>query len=474
MAVSIDELLQSARSTIQKLNGLRADHSLLLSGNIPISKCSINKEYSANGIDLLMLGIEDASCTAQLIIQMQLHESDRQRTKMQVQRLSAENKWLREELNRCRERLIESEQDKIKLEVEIEHYKFKDQLERDNIDGSVSSESILQANPIDEDACCSIDQGSKSNQSSRLQSSRSSLYSNFSSSGYNSNTSTTVGDLYSNEITPKLKTLHNLVIHYASQHRYDVAVPLCRQTLEDLEKTTGRNHPDVATMLNILALVYRDQNKYQEASQLLKEALSIREQVLGPDNPAIAATLNNLSVIQGRRGKYKEAESLCNRALAIRISNLGHDHTDVAKQLVNLALICLNQGKYAETFSHYKKAIKIYSERLGRSDVVTLRTQIQFASALIRGSKYSESEYLLKDIISIMYENKSDNTHVDSQLLMNFCKAAVNLFKETQRTTLSNKLESMMNSGSNQLKEIIAILQNQFIGATQQSGDNDQ
>ena len=44
---------------------------------------------------------------------------------------------------------------------------------------------------------------------------------------------------------------------FAADGRYEVAVPLCKQALEDLEKTSGRNHPDVATMLNILALVYR-------------------------------------------------------------------------------------------------------------------------------------------------------------------------------------------------------------------------
>lgn len=59
------------------------------------------------------------------------------------------------------------------------------------------------------------------------------------------------------EIPARLRTLHNLVIQYAQQGRYEVAVPLCKQALEDLEKTSGRNHPDVATMLNILALVYR-------------------------------------------------------------------------------------------------------------------------------------------------------------------------------------------------------------------------
>ncbi|KAL4692805.1 hypothetical protein H8959_016615 [Pygathrix nigripes] len=56
------------------------------------------------------------------------------------------------------------------------------------------------------------------------------------------------------EIPARLRTLHNLVIQYASQGRYEVAVPLCKQALEDLEKTSGHDHPDVATMLNILAL----------------------------------------------------------------------------------------------------------------------------------------------------------------------------------------------------------------------------
>ena len=86
------------------------------------------------------------------------------------------------------------------------------------------------------------------------------------------------------EIPARLRTLHNLVIQYASQGRYEVAVPLCKQALEDLEKTSGHDHPDVATMLNILALVYRDQNKYKEAANLLNDALAIREKTLGRIN----------------------------------------------------------------------------------------------------------------------------------------------------------------------------------------------
>ena len=51
-----------------------------------------------------------------------------------------------------------------------------------------------------------------------------------------------------------LTCVPNNKFKYASAGRYEVAVPLCKQALEDLERTSGRDHPDVATMLNILAL----------------------------------------------------------------------------------------------------------------------------------------------------------------------------------------------------------------------------
>nr|CAD2208879.1 unnamed protein product [Meloidogyne enterolobii] len=128
------------------------------------------------------------------------------------------------------------------------------------------------------------------------------------------------------DIPHRLKTLHNLVclsflfnLSYLKFLRlslmrykdaYEVAVPLCKQALEDLEKNNGHDHPDVATMLNMLALVYRDQRKYKEAATLLNEALAIRERCLGEDHPAVAATLNNLAVLHGNGKKMR---SLCVR-----------------------------------------------------------------------------------------------------------------------------------------------------------------
>ncbi|XP_025237792.1 kinesin light chain 4 isoform X3 [Theropithecus gelada] len=202
------------------------------------------------------------------------------------------------------------------------------------------------------------------------------------------------------EIPARLRTLHNLVIQYAAQGRYEVAVPLCKQALEDLERTSGRGHPDVATMLNILALVYRDQNKYKEAAHLLNDALSIRESTLGPDHPAVAATLNNLAVLYGKRGKYKEAEPLCQRALEIREKVLGTNHPDVAKQLNNLALLCQNQGKYEAVERYYQRALAIYEGQLGPDNPNVARTKNNLASCYLKQGKYAEAETLYKEILT--------------------------------------------------------------------------
>ncbi|KAG0721243.1 Kinesin light chain [Chionoecetes opilio] len=187
---------------------------------------------------------------------------------------------------------------------------------------------------------------------------------------------------------------------------YEVAVPLCKQALEDLEKTSGHDHPDVATMLNILALVYRDQNKYKEAANLLNDALAIREKTLGENHPAVAATLNNLAVLYGKRGKYKEAEPLCKRALEIREKVLGRDHPDVAKQLNNLALLCQNQGKYEEVERYYQRALEIYETKLGPDDPNVAKTKNNLASAYLKQGKYKEAEILYKQVLTRAHERE--------------------------------------------------------------------
>ncbi len=97
-----------------------------------------------------------------------------------------------------------------------------------------------------------------------------------------------------------------------------MAVPLCKKAIQELEKKKGRDNPDLAAMLNVLAVIYREQGKLQEATKVLQETLEIKERVFGIEHLTVASTLHNLSALHGKCGDFKTAEPYCRKALEIR------------------------------------------------------------------------------------------------------------------------------------------------------------
>uniref|UniRef100_A0AAQ4R232 Kinesin light chain n=1 Tax=Gasterosteus aculeatus aculeatus TaxID=481459 RepID=A0AAQ4R232_GASAC len=389
------EILCNTQQVIAGLEALRGENRSLLenlqeemeSGSVEQEKSGIVRQ----SLERIELGLSEAKVMMALSAHLGSLEAEKQKLRAQ-RRLTKENQWLRDELAGAQQRLQDREQVVVTLEEQNRHLQFmssirKYDLEEPQLEGiddkgsDVWKKTIpfhLLSQPHHSSAAAAAQQG-----------------------GY--------------EIPARLRTLHNLVIQYASQGRYEVAVPLCKQALEDLEKSSGHTHPDVATMLNILALVYRDQNKYKEAANLLNDALAIREKTLGMDHPAVAATLNNLAVLYGKRGKYKEAEPLCKRALEIREKVLGTDHPDVAKQLNNLALLCQNQGKYQEVEQYYERALDIYQSKLGPDDANVAKTKNNLASCYLKQGKYRQAEALYKEILTRAHEKEFGSVEGDGR-----------------------------------------------------------
>ncbi|XP_035407313.1 kinesin light chain 1 isoform X3 [Cygnus atratus] len=394
-----DEIIAKTKQVINGLEALKNEHNSILQSLLETLKC-LKKDDETNlveeksnmirkSLEMLELGLSEAQVMMALSNHLNAVESEKQKLRAQVRRLCQENQWLRDELANTQQKLQKSEQSVAQLEEEKKHLEFMNQLKKydDDISPSEDKDTDSTKEPLDD-----LFPNDEDDQGQGIQQQHSSAAAAAQQGGY--------------EIPARLRTLHNLVIQYASQGRYEVAVPLCKQALEDLEKTSGHDHPDVATMLNILALVYRDQNKYKDAANLLNDALAIREKTLGKDHPAVAATLNNLAVLYGKRGKYKEAEPLCKRALEIREKVLGKDHPDVAKQLNNLALLCQNQGKYEEVEYYYQRALEIYQTKLGPDDPNVAKTKNNLASCYLKQGKFKQAETLYKEILTRAHERE--------------------------------------------------------------------
>ncbi|KAJ4948946.1 hypothetical protein JOQ06_020467 [Pogonophryne albipinna] len=363
--LSQDEIVLNTKAVMQGLETLRGEHAQILNSLLDCAQPPAAQEKSGllrKSLEAIELGLGEAQVIIALSSHLSAVESEKQKLRAQVRRLCQENQWLRDELAGTQHKLQRSEQSVAQLEEEKKHLVFMNQIKKFDDDVSPSEEKNQSS-------------GGGGSGGDTSKDSLDDLFPNDDDQGPAQPSGEVAAQQGGYEIPARLRTLHNLVIQYASQGRYEVAVPLCKQALEDLEKTSGHDHPDVATMLNILALVYRDQNKYKEAAHLLNDALAIREKTLGKDHPAVAATLNNLAVLYGKRGKYKEAEPLCKRALEIREKVLGKYHPDVAKQLNNLALLCQNQGKYDEVEYYYRRALEIYESKLGADDPNVAKTK---------------------------------------------------------------------------------------------------
>ncbi|PNF20602.1 Kinesin light chain [Cryptotermes secundus] len=422
-----EEIMTNTKTVVQGLEALKNEHNSILNGltsSLELAVSVVEKAQQAiqqqnvssggvtsggagdasvveektglvqKSLEMIELGLGEAQVMMALASHLQIVEAEKQKLRTQVRRLCQENAWLRDELANTQQKLQASEQAVAQLEEEKKHLEFMASIRKydQDVTGDESSTETKQDKPKQDDPVVDLFPDDDAEERSTMSPTPPSQFAQQVNAGY--------------EIPARLRTLHNLVIQYASQGRYEVAVPLCKQALEDLEKTSGHDHPDVATMLNILALVYRDQNKYKEAANLLNDALAIREKTLGENHPAVAATLNNLAVLYGKRGKYKEAEPLCKRALEIREKVLGKDHPDVAKQLNNLALLCQNQGKYEEVERYYQRALEIYESKLGPDDPNVAKTKNNLASCYLKQGKYKEAEILYKQVLTRAHERE--------------------------------------------------------------------
>jgi CHAT domain-containing protein/Tfp pilus assembly protein PilF len=195
--------------------------------------------------------------------------------------------------------------------------------------------------------------------------------------------------------------LNNLALLYQKQGNYTQAEPLFQRALSIYEAALGANHPLVATALNNLAELYQGQGKYAQAEPLFQHALSIAEAALGANHSLVAATLNNLAALYQGQGNYTKAEPLLQRARAIRERILGANHPDVAQSLNNLAELYRAQGKYAQAEPLYRRALSIYEAALGANHPDVAQSLNNLAALYQDQGKYAQAEPLYRRSLSI-------------------------------------------------------------------------
>jgi len=132
----------------------------------------------------------------------------------------------------------------------------------------------------------------------------------------------------------------------------ETAIAAFERALQILERKLGKNHPDVATALNNLALLNYSRGNYDAAEPLYQRSLAIDEHTLGADHPGVATDLNNLALLYKKQGNLDAAEPLLRRAMEIKEKQFDPGHPSLVTGLKNYAslLRALGRDEEAEVF----------------------------------------------------------------------------------------------------------------------------
>jgi tetratricopeptide (TPR) repeat protein len=185
------------------------------------------------------------------------------------------------------------------------------------------------------------------------------------------------------------------------QGRYAEAEPLFREAITLSEQIFGREHVEVATPLNNLAVCHKYMARFTDAGPLYQRALGITERALGPAHPDVATIYHNLGGLEHAAGNWLRGEPFARKAVRIRTRALGPGHPDVAADLTALAALLDRQKKYREAERLYRRALAIVERELGPDDHAVAVNLNNLAAVYQARGRVKQSEQMYRRALDI-------------------------------------------------------------------------
>lgn len=241
----------------------------------------------------------------------------------------------------------------------------------------------------------------------------------------------------------KAEVLTTLGTTYQGLGLYEPAKERLRAALEASRAAFGKDHVEVALVLDRLAVAFEDEGDPREAERLGREALAMLQrlgqgegataagvkgnlaralELLGRSDeaetlyrevlaihrrleagrgPGVATTLNNLGVLLGQRGDWAAAEPLHREALDVIRSVRGPEHPEVAAAMNTLGGVLEAKGDLAGAERLYRESLDMRRRLLGPEHPDTTRSMYALAYLLRAKGDHEGAARLGRDILAL-------------------------------------------------------------------------
>ncbi len=212
------------------------------------------------------------------------------------------------------------------------------------------------------------------------------------------------------------EVVNHLAEIHANNGEYAKAEPLYQRVLTIREKAWGAEHPEVANALSNLGLLYINASNYTKSEPFLRRTLEIRRKLFGEQHPAFALSLSNLARMHQGKGEDNQAVPLYQRALAIWEKTLKPSDPQPAASLNFLAMIYNNRGDYGTAEQLYRRALALREKAYGPNDSRVASVLNNLALARNNQGDSAEAEQLFIRALTIFEKVSPGHFNVANSL----------------------------------------------------------
>lgn len=195
-------------------------------------------------------------------------------------------------------------------------------------------------------------------------------------------------------------SLNNLAILYRDQNKLDLARAALVEALSMQTNLFGAEHPDIASTLRALALVAESQGNRAEAGSLHRAALAMRQKLLPADHMSLLGSLCDVAEVLYHEGNLPEAEKWARNALAMRRKLHPPDHPELLDCMHGLAHILKDQGRFSEAEDLCRESLRINRDR-GKQDRALVDSLTANAELFQAEKKFSQAVDLRREIVEL-------------------------------------------------------------------------
>ena len=200
-------------------------------------------------------------------------------------------------------------------------------------------------------------------------------------------------------------TLNDYGVLKSDFAEFDESKKMYEESLNILLENYGEKDRDVASLYNNLAIVMQAQKDLDGAEKYFHKALELNIELFGENRPEVSSNYNNLAYIYIDKGDFTRAEEYFIKSLELKKKYYGADHSYVGFAFLNLGGLEFRIGKINESEKYILDAIKNLKKSVNEDHIWLGLAYYWYGKILIEKSKYSEAETYLRKSLTINKKN---------------------------------------------------------------------